>query len=408
MSRSAFINPGNTTGFVVDESLRNWIIEIRRHIHQYPELSFEEYRTAAFIQEKLAELGVTAQGDIAKTGVVAYLGENNSGVGCVALRADMDGLPVHEETGLSFSSTFPGIMHACGHDGHVAMLLGAAALLKQCEELPGSVKLLFQPAEERGNGALRFVEAGVLDDVAAVFGGHIDTHYETGQITVDEGLICASSDPFTIEICGKGGHAARPHEAKDAIVAGSSLVTQLQTLVSREVNPNRAQVITIGSFNGGRVHNIIAGKAILKGTLRSTDTVSRKKALAGIQRMVDGIGSLYGVGTKLTFEEELPAVINSEQTANIARVAAWEATAVDKVISQGDPSLGSEDFSYYQKIVQGCMVRFGARLEGSVGPAHSNTFDFDERCLEFGARWLAAVALQWFRQNESVPALKRT
>jgi len=382
----------------VDTGLRQWIIEIRRKLHQYPELSFREAGTAAYIEEKLAELEIPSTNGVGKTGVIGLLGQSDSDVPVVGLRADMDALPVSEETGLSFSSRCLGVMHACGHDGHVAMLLGAAALLKRSKPLPGRVKLIFQPAEEHGNGAAHLVEEGVIDDIGAIFAGHIDTHYRTGEITVDEGIICAFADPFHISISGRGGHAARPHEATDAIVAASSLVMIIQTLVSREVDPNKAEVITIGSFQGGNVNNVIAGEALLKGTVRSTDSATRDKTITGLKRVVQSIETMYDVHAEIVFEQGMPAVINSRRATESARGAAWDTTSVDKVISQGFPSLGGEDFAFYQQQVEGCLVRFGGALASAVGPAHSPTFDFDENCLEVGTRWLANVAWRWLEQ----------
>jgi amidohydrolase len=398
LSRSAYPHAGNRPAFSVDAGLRNWIVEIRQKLHQYPELSFHEAGTAAYIQEKLAELEIPSTNGVGKTGVIGLFGENDSDGPVVGLRADMDALPVFEETGLSFSSRNPGVMHACGHDGHVAMLLGAAALLKKSEPLPGRVKLIFQPAEEHGNGAAHLVEEGVIDDIGAIFAGHIDTHYQTGEITVDEGIICAFADPFHISISGRGGHAARPHEATDAIVAASSLVTIIQTLVSREVDPNKAAVITIGSFQGGNVNNVIAGEALLKGTVRSTDSATRKKTITGLKRVVQSIETMYDVHAEIVFEQGMPAVVNSRRATEIGRGAAWDTTSVDNVISQGFPSLGGEDFAFYQQQVEGCLVRFGGALPNAAGPAHSSTFDFDENCLEVGARWLANVAWRWLQQ----------
>ena len=387
----------------MDEALKDWITRIRRHIHRYPELSFSEFKTSAFIQEKLQQLEITPSTGIGTTGVCAVLGQDAGP--CVALRADMDALPIFEETGLEFASEHHGIMHACGHDGHVAMLLGAGALLKRIPELPGRVKLIFQPAEEHGNGACRLVQEGVIDDVGAIFAGHIDTHFDTGVITVDDGIICAFADPFTIRLRGRSGHAARPHEAADTIVAASSLVLMIQTLVSRGVDPNKAEVITIGSFQAGTVHNIIAGDALLKGTVRSTDEKTRVQTMDGLKRVVQSVAAMYGMEGDLVFEEGLPAVINSQRTADIARRAAWEVTSIDNVVSQGAPSLGGEDFAFYQQKIEGCMVRFGGASSGNAGVAHSTTFDFDERCLEIGARWLAAAALQWLNQADQVPGL---
>lgn len=375
------------------------MIEIRRHLHKYPETSYDEFKSGAFIQQKLNELDIESARGMGGTGVTAYIGSETSGEACVALRADMDALPIREQTGLEYSSVNEGIMHACGHDGHVAMLLGAASLLKRSFTGPGRVKLIFQPAEEHGNGAAQLVREGVLDGVQAVFGGHIDTHFKTGIITVDEGLICAFADPFQITIKGRGGHAARPHEGTDAVVAASSLVMIIQTLVSREVDPNKSQVITIGSFQAGSVHNVIAGEAILKGTVRSTDEIYREKTICGLKRIVQSIETMYDVHAEIVFEEGLPAVVNSARATEIARTAAWDTTSVDKVISQGYPSLGGEDFSFYQRYAEGCLVRFGAMPPDPAGPAHSSTFNFDEKCLSYGAAWLAGVSWRWLNTN---------
>jgi amidohydrolase len=397
LSSSAHIQ-GAAPGFVVDEALEAWMIAIRRNLHRYPELSCEEHRTAAFICEKLNELNLSSIAQQGGTGVIAYLGKDAARSPCVALRADMDGLPIAERTTLPYCSSHDGVMHACGHDGHVAMLLGAAALLGRVELPRGRVKLIFQPAEERGNGAAQLVREGVLDGVEAIFGGHIDTHFQTGQITVDEGLICAYADPFQITIRGRGGHAARPHEGTDALVAASSLVMIIQTLVSREVDPNKSEVITIGSFQAGSVHNVIASEAVLKGTVRSTDKTTREKTICGLKRVVQSIATMYDVRAEICFDQGLPAVINSPRATEVARLAAWDAAGVDRVISQGYPSLGGEDFSFYQQQVEGCLVRFGAMVPWGAGPAHSDSFDFDEKCLKYGAAWLGCAAYRWLQQ----------
>ncbi len=389
---------GHRLSTVVNADLQEWMRSIRRHLHEHPELSYKEIQTASFIQDRLAELGIVSRGGVGGTGVMATLGSEASIHGCVVLRADMDALPVVEETGLGFSSKNPGIMHACGHDGHVAMLLGAAALL-QNRELSGKVKLIFQPAEESGNGAKKMIEEGVLDDVEAIFAGHIDTNFPTGVFTIDEGLICAFADPFNIHVRGKSGHAARPHEATDAIVAASGLVTAVQTLVSREVDPNRAAVVTVATFQSGTVHNVIAQEATLKGTVRTTHRETRKQTMVGLERIVKAIESMYSVSTKLEFGEGIPAVVNSGRATEIAREAATLLPQKVEVSSHGFPSLGAEDFSFYQQEAQGCMIRFGAALDTKVGPSHSRTFDFDEEVLGYGAAWLAEVACQWLNRS---------
>lgn len=379
----------------VDENLLNWMRGIRRTLHEYPELSFNEHRTSSYIQDRLTELGVGYRAGWGGTGVIATLDSGNESGSHVALRADMDALPVEEKNQVAYASKVPGVMHACGHDGHVAMLLGATVLLKN-NGCPGRVSCIFQPAEEHGNGADKIIKEGALGDgVQAVFGGHIDTHFPTGVITVDEGVICSYADPFSIRLLGRSGHAARPHEAKDSLVAGSYLVTALQTLISRETDPNQAAVLTLGRFAAGTAHNIIADEAIIDGTLRSSQTAVRKCLLAGLHRMVKSIADQFNLQASIVFHDCLPAVINSVHAAKIARQAATDVVREGNVISQGKPSLGAEDFAFYQQKVEGCLVRFGANSLSENSPAHSGTFDFDENVLEVGANWLARVAMGW-------------
>ncbi len=369
--------------------LLEWMREIRQFLHQHPELSFQESGTAAYIQQQLDKLGIHYHNGLGGTGILAEIGPADALL-TVGIRADMDALPLTEKTGLSFASATKGRMHACGHDGHIAMLLGAARILLQMD-LPCRVRLLFQPAEERGNGALAMIQAGAIDGLSAIFSGHIDTHYPTETITVDEGIICAFADPFEIRIHGKSGHAARPHETKDAIVAAAGLVTSLQSLVAREIDPNQSAVLTVGKIHAGETHNIIADEAIIEGTVRSTHLEARQQVLDGLRRMVQGNASLYGLSADLDFMDGLPAVINRKLATSVARDAAKAVVPAKNVISQGPSSLGGEDFAFYLQKIEGCMVRFGAGLNGETGPAHSPTFDFDENVLAIGASWYAQV-----------------
>jgi len=390
--------PDTAPLFKVDAKLQSWMCQIRRHIHAHPELSFQEHKTSHFIQEKLKELNVSFSSGHAGTGVVAFLPGESKEPGCgVALRADMDALPITEETGLSFSSTTPGVMHACGHDGHTAMLLGAASLLSK-RKLKRPVTLIFQPAEEHGNGAEKLVNEGILQGAEVIFGGHIDTHLPTGVMTVDPGIVCAWADPFTITLRGRSGHAARPHQAVDALVAAANLIMSAQTLVSRSVDPNRSAVVTFGSVEAGTAQNIIAQDALLKGTVRSTHEQTRSTTLDGLQRMVESIGRMHGVEADLFFENRIPAVINDIECAEIAHKAAMISIGVNAVESQGVASLGAEDFAFYQQMLPGCMVRFGASCGKGAGVSHSGTFTFDENVLTIGALWYANVVQQWFEK----------
>jgi hippurate hydrolase len=261
------------------------------------------------------------------------------------------------------------------------------------------VKLIFQPAEEYGNGALHMVEAAVLKNIEAVFAGHIDTHLPIGTMTVDEGIVCAWADPFQIHLHGRSGHAARPHEAVDTVVAAANLILSIQTLISRGVDPNRSAVVSIGTVQSGTAQNIIAQDALLKGTVRSTHCKTRDATLAGLARVVESIGLMHGVETTLDFHNRIPAVENDRETAEQAREAALQVEGMNSVTSQGASSLGAEDFSFYQQKVPGCMVRFGASLGDRAGVSHSGTFDFHEDVLALGACWYANVAWQWLHRR---------
>ncbi|MDW7773696.1 MAG: M20 family metallopeptidase [Desulfobulbaceae bacterium] len=370
--------------------------DIRRTLHQHPELAYREKQTAAFIEQQLAQLEIPCRTGIGGTGIIAEIGIRSaleSNTPCVALRADMDAIPLNEESGLPYASGHQGVMHACGHDGHMAMLLGAAALLKK-ERLPGRVRLIFQPAEESGNGAEKMIQAGALEEVGMIFAGHIDIHYPVGRITVDAGLICSYTDPFTIHIHGRGGHAAWPHEAVDSVVIASNLIMNMQTLVSREINPVFPAVVTVGRLEAGTVHNVIAEHAIIHGTVRSTHPETRKRLLSALKRIINGAASMSGAEIDLQLLAGVPAVINDREAAALARHAVVEVSGEEGVISQGPPSMGGEDFAFYLNKVPGCLVRFGARIENSeFGLAHSSRFNFNEDVFGPGASWLARVAV---------------
>lgn len=375
-----------------DTQLINWIRDIRRHLHQFPELAFEEHETACFISQKLNELKIAHENNIGGTGIVATLGKKEKDAPTVALRADMDALPITEKTGLTFASKIPGKMHACGHDGHVAMLLGAAALLNQIK-LTGCVKLIFQPAEEGGGGAQKMIEARVIDDVDAIFASHIDRHFNVEEIGIEPGIICAYTDEFKIEIASRGGHAAKPHETVDSIVVASLLVMSIQTLVSREVNPSFPSVVTVGQINGGSAPNVIADRTVLEGTIRTTHPESRKTIMTGLNRMVKSMEELYQAETRIDFIPGYPPVINDKSATAIASKAAGQVVGSENIKAMPHPSLGGEDFSFYLQKIPGCMVRLGARRHDlNAAPAHSPFFDFNENVLPVGALFLAKTA----------------
>ena len=391
---------------VIPASLYEEIVRLRRDLHQHPELSWQETRTAGKICEYLDELRIPFRADVAGTGVIATVGSELEGP-CIALRADMDALPVKEDTGLPFASCNEGVMHACGHDGHTAMLLGAASLLKEAA-LSGPVRLIFQPAEETGAGAEKMIEAGALEGVDAIFGGHVDRHYPTGSIAITNGTVNASADEFWIRICGKGGHAARPHEAIDSVVVGSLLVMSIQTIVSREVNPAHPSVVTVGRFDAGTAHNVIASEAELQGTIRCQDSDVREHLHHSIRRIATAVGQLHDAQIDVTIRKGTPVVSNNPSFADLARVAATAVIGPENVLAMEVANMGGEDFGFYLQHVPGCYVRLGAQKPGKEGyPAHSSRFDFDEQVLGVGAAYFAELAKVTGKYLSENPAGRR-
>ena len=377
---------------VVNAELFQRLVTVRRDLHQHPELSWHEDRTAGRICEYLDGLGIEYRRGINGTGIMAEVPGQRADA-LVALRADMDALPIVEETGLPFASQTRGVMHACGHDGHTSMLLGAASLLSAAEPLPTSVRLIFQPAEETGEGAKAMIDAGALENVRAIFGGHVDRHFRVGSIAITDGAVNASSDRFRINITGRGGHAARPHETVDAVVVGSLMVIALQTIVSREVNPAYPSVVTVGRFDAGTASNVIAGQARLEGSIRSQDQSVREGLHRAIERMARSIGQLHGAEVEVAIDLGTPAVINKPAVASLARQAGAIAVGEENVVKMEIANMGGEDFGYYLEQVPGCYVRFGTAREGvEQYPAHSNQFDFDEHAIAVGAAYYATVA----------------
>jgi hippurate hydrolase len=367
------------------------MVELRRSFHRYPELAFEEERTAAAIMAELERLGIPYEYTGKGGCVVGRLAGNAPQAPIVALRADMDALPGEETTNLPFASTVPGKMHACGHDAHMAMVLGAAALLKD-DPPPGNVLFVFQPAEERGGGARVVLKTGLLKGARAIFGGHVTHHYRTGEIMVAEGVITAQSDRFHLRIQGRGGHGARPHEAIDAVVITGLLITAIQTLVSREVNPVYPTVVTIGKVQAGTAANVIADSATLEGTIRTTLPSVREHVHNGLRRMARALADLHNASIEVTITEGYPPVLNSAREAKIAQRAALKVAGSEGVVPQDYPSLGAEDFAYYLQEFPGCYVRFGARLrDREYIPLHSPAFDIDEGVLKVGAAFFDQV-----------------
>ena len=368
-------------------------IALRREIHRFPELAFEEERTAALVERELDALGIEHR-RLARTGVVGVV--RGALPGRVAgLRADMDALPLTERSGESFSSEVPGKMHACGHDAHTAMLLGAARVLQsERERLHGSAVLLFQPAEEGPGGALPMIEAGALDDPAvdAVAMLHVDPRLETGTVGFIPGACNAAADEFHITIEGRGGHGASPHMAVDAIPCAAATVLALQNIAARETDPLKTVVVTIGTIEGGYRNNVIADRVRMSGTFRSQDPEVRAGLEGRARRIVENVAAAYGASGRIEVICGYPAVINDATLAVTFRE--YMAAHSRIPVTSPAPTMGGEDFAYFAERVPGLLIRHGIRSEaaGSVHPGHSAEFRVDEASLAYGIETLAAFA----------------
>ena len=373
------------------------ITSLRRELHSHPELSFSEHKTTLLLKQKLKKLKIDKVSQITETGVTALF-KNGSGK-CVALRADIDALPITEKTGLSYSSKNPGVMHACGHDAHTAMLYGAALILNELKhEFKGSVKFIFQPAEEKNpGGASLMIKKGVLKNpsVNAIFGQHILPGKPAGMVGFYPGVVMASQDELYITIKGKSGHGAKPHTTVDPIVLASQFILALQTIVSRNTDPYDPIVITIGKFSGGTVNNVIPAEVKLAGTIRTLNSSLRKKSLKLIERTLKGICSSAGGSYKFEISPGYPELVNSEKETMFAGKAAAEFFG-KKGVFKGERYMFAEDFSYYLKKVPGSFYWIGA---GSTTGLHTETLNLDEKTLPSGAGFLAYLAVKYLNQN---------
>jgi amidohydrolase len=360
------------------------IVSWRRYMHQHPELSFQEEKTAKFIEEKLVSFGLDVRTNVGGYGLVAVLEGEQPGK-TIALRADFDALPIQDEKeDALYKSLNPGVMHACGHDGHTAALLGTAQTLSQYRKnLKGKVVFLFQPAEELPPGGAKFmIEDNALDGVDYVFGAHLASGIPLGKIAVGEGYKQAAVDKFDILIEGKGGHGARPHNTVDSIVVGSEVVNSLQKIVSRRVNPLQSAVVTIGVFQAGNAFNVIADTARLEGTVRTFDKEVREQVKEEIYSIVEGITKGFHAGYKIDYLHGYPALYNHPKETTLVRNLFSEVFSEDAVIDL-ETSMGAEDFAYYLLERPGTFFSVGAQNEDEKThyPHHHPKFDFDERAL---------------------------
>jgi amidohydrolase len=377
---------------LVPSALRDRLVELRRSIHREPELAFKEVRTAEKLEAALKACGVTDVRRVAETGVVARIRGTRRDAPVIAIRGDIDALPITEDTGLPFASTHAGVMHACGHDVHATWAVGAAALLAS-SPASGDTLIVLQPAEEIGRGASAMLESGALDGVAAIFGGHVDRRFAVGQVVADVGPLAASADTFEIEIVGQGAHAARPHEARDPIVAAAALVTGIQTIVARKLNPATPGVVTVGQIMAGSAANVIPDRASIKGTIRAIEPISRRLMVDELRRIGRGVAEAHGVTVTIDIPEGTPPLVNPENATAWGKEAVERVLGHDALVPLGFLNLAGEDFAYYLERMPGCFLRFGAREAGGKAiPAHSPKFYAAEESIFVGSAVLAECA----------------
>lgn len=373
-------------------ALRRRLLELRHDLHRHPELAFAERETAKRLELELGRLKPLELKRIAGTGVLARIRGKRRGAPVVALRGDIDALPIQEQTGLPFSSEVPGVMHACGHDVHATWTVGAAALLT-AEPAPGDVVILLQPAEETGKGALALLEAGAIEGVAAIFGAHVDRRFPVGQVVADEGSLAAAADTFRIEVIGSGAHGARPQEARDPIVGAASLIQALQTIVARRVNPATPAVVSVTTVRAGTADNVIPERATLSGTIRTLDATTRELVHEEVRRIAQETARAHGLEAEVVLELGPPPIVNPAAPVAWARQAVVRALGADALVPLGFTNMAAEDFAWYMEHVPGCFLRVGAREEDGVTiAAHSPRFYAADEAIFAGAAALAETA----------------
>lgn len=376
---------------IVDK-MRHW----RRDFHAHPELAYKENRTCALVAKQLKSLGYEVHEGIAETGIVAvkHYGDGPS----IALRADMDALPIVEANDLEYASGHAGVMHACGHDGHTAMLMGAAEILAGRDDLSGTLHLIFQPAEENEGGARAMVGAGIFDqfEIDSIYGLHNMPGIEVGKYYARTGSTSAAFDTFDINVIGKGGHGALPENTKDPIVAAGALVGALNTIVSRAVKPMDAAVVTVGQISGGETYNVIPDTVSLMGSCRSLTPETQALIERRIKEVCAGIASTYGVEIDCKYEQRYPPVVNSKKETE-ALVAALRAIAADEnIVTDFEPVMGSEDFAFFLAEKPGCYFLIGNGFD--CGNLHSPTYNFNDDALSSGAKAWVAIASEMLKK----------
>jgi amidohydrolase len=370
------------------------LIADRRNLHRIPETGFNEAKTSAYVAERLTQQGLEVQTGIAGTGVVGLLSAGRPGP-TLMIRADMDALPITEETGLPFASTHPGCMHACGHDSHMAMALAAAAVLhKLRDRLGGNVKFVFQPAEEGPGGAQPMIAAGVLENptVDYAIGCHLWAERPEGYIGVRPGAFMAAMDRFDLKIIGRGGHGAQPHLCVDALEIGTQVVAALQRIVSRQMDPIEPAVVTVGSFNAGTAFNIIPTEAVMSGTTRTFNEEIWNSWEDRVVRVVKGVCESMGAGWELKYTRGYPPTVNDAQMAEVVRRCAVQVVGEERVVAPA-LAMGGEDMSFFLRRVPGCYYCIGVGREGAA-PLHNPKFDFKEDLMLLGVETHCRIALE--------------
>lgn len=381
----------------------NELVAIRRHLHAHPELSFEEKETAAYISNKLDELGIEHTTNIGGHGIVGIIKGKNPTIKTIALRADIDALPIEEKNNCDYASKNIGVMHACGHDVHTTSLLGAAKILNELKEhFEGSIKLIFQPAEEKlPGGASIMIKEGVLKNpaVEVIFGQHVLPQLETGKVAFKSGIAMASCDEIYLTVKGKGGHGAVPHFTIDPILIASHIVVALQSVVSRNANPIMPSVLSIGKFIANGATNVIPEEVKLEGTFRTFDEQWRKEAHLKIKNICENIATSFGGICEVNIEKGYPFLKNDEQTTNASFALAQQYLGAENV-EEMPARMTAEDFSYYSQEVPACFYRLGTGniVKGITSSIHTPTFDVDENCLKIGSGLMAWIAIKHLSQ----------
>jgi hippurate hydrolase len=377
------------------------ITAIRRDIHAHPELAYQENRTSDIVAAKLQEWGLEVTRGLGKTGLVGTLRKGNS-LKSIGLRADMDCLPMDERNDFEHRSQNPGRMHACGHDGHTAMLLGAAKLLSEKRDFEGAVHFIFQPAEEGGGGGKAMIEDGLFDKFPcdAVFAIHNKPGVPLGHIVSRPGPLLAAADRWDIRITGKGGHAAHPHTTFDPMVAGASIVMSLQTIVSRNIDPQDATVVTVGFFKAGSAYNVIPGEAHIGGTTRTTTPENRALAQRRIKEICDGAAQMYGVKVEVEHRPGYPPTVNNPEKTQFAIEVAADVCGGHAVRDNARPSMGAEDFSYMLEKVPGAMVMLGNGGSEAIN-LHNPRYDFNDMAIPFGISFFVKTVERFLGEQKA-------